>query len=192
MMAVVRAIAEVVARIADLTTRKLMMPKKTESLLLKKPRARETAEVTTTAEDVDLVTTEEEAVAVATVEVTAMVELPESRASTPITPSVITRARALRPLQARAMLEVSQLAVEEVDAVVTAGVVIEVATVAVTVEVTEVALKATMTTVSTEPLDAAVVTVVVEVPMPVPLPTASEHLFVQRVSWIEWACICRG
>lgn len=164
------------------------MPKKTESLLLKKPKARETAEVTTTAEDVDLVTTEEEAVAVATVEVTAMVELPESRASTRITPSVITRARVLRPLQARAMLEVSQLAVEEVDAVVTAGVVIEVATEVVTV----VALKATMTTVSTEPLDAAVVTVVVEVPMPVPLPTASEHLFVQRVSWIEWACICRG
>ncbi len=169
-----------------------MILKKRESLQLKRPRAKETAEVTTTAEDVDLVTTEEEVVAVATVEVIAMVELPGSRASTPITPSVITRARALRLLQARAMLEVSHLAVEEVDAEVTAGVEIEVATVVVTAAVTEVALRATMTTVSTEPQDAAVVTEVVEVPMLVPLPTASEHLFVQRVSWIEWACICRG
>lgn len=169
-----------------------MILRKTESPQLKRPRARETAEVTTTAEDVDLVTTEEEAVAVATVAVTAMAELLESRASTPITPSVITRARVLRPLQARAMLEVSHLAVEEVDAVVTAGVEIEVVTVVETAVVTVVALKATMTTVSTELLDAAVVTEVVEVPMPVPLQTASEHLFVQRVSWIEWACICRG
>jgi hypothetical protein len=183
-MCVARAIAVEVARIADLTPRKPRTLKKTKSQLVRKRQRVATAtEVTTiTAEDAEtVVITAEVAVREETAEVTAVVLqlASRTRTSTPTTHSVITRARVLlRPLQVKAMLEASQLAVVEVDAVETAVV----ATEAVTEEPL---VKVLAITTSTGPLAAVVETEAEEEPMLVPAVTASEHLAVQRVSWIE-------